>query len=181
MPHGAGVPLPFAVDFMQLESIITAAARGASCARVARLTDLGEPAIISNLPFLKALGIVTADSSRSKIKLSRTGAKYAAAISKGDKAVQRELLSGCVQKALRPAIRFCELQKNPEFEKLFFQLKFLAGVQDTWEEHMDTAAPSRAGICTAIEMMVFAGIVDECYMPKSGSATNAVRSVSDST
>lgn len=162
------LPLPFAADYTQWKSIVSAIAHGRSAKSVAKSAGVGEPEVIANLPFLKAMGIATADSSRTKIRLSRAGSKYANAVFAGDIRAEKELLAACVARALKPAIRFCELQR-PDFEKLFLQLKFLSGIPDSWGEHMDTAEAGRMDICTAIEIMVFAEVIDQQYMPESAA------------
>ncbi|MEO9295714.1 MAG: hypothetical protein ABI347_08965 [Nitrososphaera sp.] len=151
---GAVLSLPHATDYTQWRAIVVTIAHAGS-------TNHELAAI--NLPFLKAMGIVTADSSKSRIRLSRTGIRYVNTVASGDIQAEKEILAACARKALRPAIRFCELQ-DPDFERLFLQLKFLAGIYDSWGEYMDTAAPARSGICTAIEIMVFAGIVNRRHI-----------------
>jgi hypothetical protein len=142
------LPLPFATGYAQWRSMVVDIAHGGIKRELA----------VINLPFLKATGIATAGSSKSRIRMSRAGIKYADAVLAGDLQAEKKLLATCAKKALKPAIRFCELQ-DPDFEKLFFQLKFLAGIPDAWGEHMDTAEPAQSGICTAIEIMTFAGII----------------------
>ena len=164
----AALSLPFAADYAQWKSIVSAIAHGRSAKSVAKSAGVDEPEVVSNLPFLKAMGIVTAGSSRTKIRLNRAGIKYTNAVFAGDIQVEKELLAACAAKALKPAIRFCELQK-PDFEKLFLQLKFLAGIPDAWGEHMDTAEAGRMGICTAIEIMAFAGVTDQQCMPENAA------------
>ena len=79
-----------------------------------KYAGIGELDVISNLPFLRATGLVTADSSRTKIHLSKAGSKYASAVFAGDIQAEKELLAACAAKVHKPAIRFCELQ-NPDF------------------------------------------------------------------
>ena len=166
------LPLPFAADYARWKSIVSAIAHGRSAMNVAKSAGVGEPEVIANLPFLKATGIVAADSSQTKIHLSMAGSKYASAVFAGDIQAEKGLLAACPAKALKPAIRFCELQR-PDFEKLFLQLKFLSGIPDSWGEHMDTAEAGRMGICTAIEIMGFAEVIDQQYPPEKLQALRA--------
>src|SRR5690348_2439493 len=101
------LPLPFAADYVQLRSIIVDIAYGRPAKHVAKSTDVDEMAVISNLPFLKAMGMVTAGTSRQKIRLSRAGIEYANAVAASDEQAEKELIAACAAKALKPAIRFC--------------------------------------------------------------------------
>lgn len=116
------------------------------------------------------MGMVAAGTSRQKVRLSWSVIEYANAVAAGDEQAEKELIAECSAKALKLAIRFCELQ-SPNFVKLFLQLKFLAGIPDAWEEHRDTAESNRMSIGTAIEIMAFAGVVDRRYMPKNAAGT----------
>jgi hypothetical protein len=110
--------------------------------------------------------------------LSRAGANYARAIADNDFDMQRIVLAECARKAFKPVMRFCELRDDLDFDKVFLQVKFLAGVGDEWGQQMDTAAPHRIGIATAIEIMVFAGLIDEGRLYKGGAGAGVARSFS---
>lgn len=172
--------IPFGVDFKEWKSLVACLLQSdyISAREIARATGLGELTVGSNVQFLKAIGIATPDSTRSMISLSRAGARYARAVVDDDVGVQRRALAECARKAFKPVVRFCELHDDLDFEKLFLQMKFLAGVGDEWGQQMDTADPHRAGIATAIEIIVFAGLIDEGHLPKGGSEAGVARSFS---
>lgn len=160
--------LPFGITFGDLEAMVVAMLKKGSqpafAGRIAEASGLEEHVIGGSVEFLKALGLVTMGSTESRIFLSRTGVRYAQAIVSGDKAEQKKVLSERAGIVFRPVIRFCELAENLDFDRLFLQIKFLANVADEWGQHMDTAAHDRMGICTAIEIMVVAGILDRRYL-----------------
>jgi hypothetical protein len=164
--------IPFGVSFVGWKSMVVhllqsgAQSSPVSAKQVAKAAGMAELTVGSNVPFLKAAGIATQDSTRSRISLSRAGAEYARAIVDNDTELQQRVLAECARRAFRPVTRFCELRGDLDFDKVFLQVKYLAGVSDAWGQHMDTSALQRIGIVTAIEIMVFAGLIDQEYLPK---------------
>lgn len=176
--RGAGgrepLPLPFAISFEKLKSIVSALSQAGAHAHPIPASQAAAAAgvqgftMAANIEFLKALGIAASGSKVSGIILSKTGEAYARALAAGDEKTQRELLAGCARKALKPVTRFCELfgPDDLSFDRLFFQIRFLADVEDVWGQNRDTAAQYRAGIYAVIEMMVFAGLLDRSFTPQ---------------
>lgn len=172
--QGANKPLaiPYAVDFHQWESILVAlddtmmiAGPAPSAGQVAKTVKIGERTVVANLPFLKALGMVTDDSTASRITPGMTGMLYASAVAAGDAQGQQNILYECSRRGLRPVVRFCEVDDELNFDRLFMQIKFLARVGDSWGQHRDTAGPYRTGIYTAMAILVHAGIVGTQFLP----------------
>jgi hypothetical protein len=81
--------------------------------------------------------------------------------------MQQRVLAEYAARAFKPVIRFCKLRGD--FDKVFLQAKFLAGVSDAWGQHVDILAPQRIWIITVIEIMVFAGLIEQRYLPKGGA------------
>ncbi|MGI0020868.1 MAG: hypothetical protein ACREAY_10415 [Nitrososphaera sp.] len=163
------LPLPFGITFEDWGAMIVAMLKTgpqpAFAGRIAEATGLDEHTIGDNVAFLKALGMATPGSTEPRIYLSKAGARYAQALVSGDKANQRKVLAESAGAAFRPVVRFCELAGNLDFDRLFLQIKFLANVDDAWGQHRDTAEKDRAGIYTAIAIMVAAGMLDKSYLP----------------
>jgi hypothetical protein len=168
------LPLPFAVSFEKWKSIVSALLQARAhlhpvlAREVAAAAGIQGLTMAANIKFLKALGIASSSSKVSGLSLSRTGESYARALAAGDEKTQREILAGCMAKALKPITRFCELFRTEDlsFDRLFFQIRFLADIEDMWGQNRDTASQYRLGIYTVIEMMVFAGLLDKGFIPK---------------
>lgn len=168
------LPLPFAVSFEKLKSIVATLLQArahvhlVSAREVAAAAGIQGLMMAANIEFLKSLGIASASSKVSGISLSRTGEAYARALAAGDEKAQREILAGSMAKALKPVTRFCELFSTEDlsFDRLFFQIRFLADIEDMWGQNRDTASQYRLGIYTVIEMMVFAGVLDRSFIPQ---------------
>lgn len=160
--------LPFGTTFEEWKAMVAALPKAGSPAlasRAANIAGLDAHVVEANVEFLKALGIAEPHSMEEEIHLSAAGSLYAQAILSGDAVAQQKILAQCAGKALKPVTRFCELAEEPSFDRLFLQIKFLAGVADEWGQHRDTAAHERAGIYTAIAIMAAAGMIDRSYLP----------------
>ena len=145
--------------------MLKAGAQPVLAGQPANIAGLDAHVVEANVEFLKALGIAEACSTGSEIFLSAAGARYAQALVAGDKVMQQKILAECAGKALKPVTRFCEVAADMSFDRLFLQIKFLANVADEWGQQKDTAAQDRAGIYTAIAIMVEAGILEKRYLP----------------
>lgn len=165
---GRHLALPCGTTFEKWKAIVAALPKAGSPAlasRVASIAGLDARVMEANVEFLIALGVAEPHSTEEEIYLSAEGIRYAQAILSGDAAAQQKILAQCASKALKPVIRFCELAEEPSFERLFLQIKFLAGVEDEWGQHRDTAAYNRAGIYTVIAIMAAAEIIDNRFLP----------------
>ena len=161
--------LPFGITFEDWKAMIVAFQKTGPqpvfAGQVAKAAGLDEHVVRKNVAFLKALGMATASSTESRISLSKAGTRYAQALVSGDRAVQKKALVKCAGAALRPVVRFCELAEGLDFDRLFLQIKFLANVEGAWGQHRDTAEQDRAGIHTAVAIMVAAEMLDKKYLP----------------
>ncbi|MGI0040313.1 MAG: hypothetical protein ACREAO_10875 [Nitrososphaera sp.] len=161
--------LPFGITFEDWKAMIAAflktGLQPAFAGQVAKAAGLDEHIVRKNVAFLKALCMATAGSTESRISLSKAGTRYAQALVSGDRVVQKKALAEAASTALRPVVRFCELAEGLDFDRLFLQIKFLANVEDAWGQHKDTAEQDRAGIYTAIAIMVAAEMLDKKYLP----------------
>jgi hypothetical protein len=165
---GRRLALPIGTTFEEWKVMVAALLKAGSPAHASRVADtagLDAYVVEANIEFLKTLGIAEQHSTEEEIHLSAAGALYAQAILSGDAVAQQKMLAQCAAKALKPVIRFCELAEEPSFNRLFLQVKFLAGVEDEWGQHRDTAAHDRAGIHTAIAIMAAAGMIDKRFLP----------------
>ena len=161
--------LPFGITFEDWKAMIVVVLKTgpqpAFAGQLAKAAGLDEHIVRKNVAFLKALGMATAGSTESRISLSKAGTRYAQALVSGDRVVQKKALAEAASTALRPVVRFCELAEGLDFDRLFLQIKFLANVEDAWGQHKDTAEQDRAGIYTAIAIMVAAEMLDKKYLP----------------
>jgi hypothetical protein len=174
------MPIPFALNVenwkLMIKGILQSDAhkRPTTAEAVASLVKISSNTIGSNVRFLKLLGFLTPESKGSQISLTEDGAKYGHALLIGDEKAQRELLTNTVKIALKPVISFCELHRssnNLDFDKLFAHIKFLAGVADTEGQPRKTAGNYRTAINTIIEILVYATILDESYLPQNNKSS----------
>lgn len=161
--------LPPEITFEDWKALIVAVLKTgpqpAFAGQVAEVAGLDERVVRKNVAFLKELGMAKAGSTESELSLTKAGARYAQALISGDNAVQKKVLAERAGFALRPVARFCELAQDLDFDRLFLQIKFLANVEDAWGHDRDTAEHDRAGIYTAVAIMVAAGMLDKKYLP----------------
>ena len=136
------------------------------------LTKIPYTTISGNLKFLHQIDFITKDSKTSSIQLSAQGIEFTNALIMQDENKQKEILTPIFQETFKELLSFYDLhaQNNDlNFEMLFNQLKILSKSPDVTGKSGNTYPPYRTGIYTAFNLLIFTGLIDEKFDPKTNS------------
>lgn len=136
------------------------------------LTKVNYTTISGNLKFLHQIEFITKDSKTSAIELAPKGLEFAEAIIMKDENKQKELLVPVLKETFKDVLAFYELHilnKDLNFEMLFNQFKLLSKSPDVSGQSGNTYPANRAGIYSALKMLIFTELIDKKFHPEINS------------
>lgn len=173
-------PLPMGMDFEKWKFMVkglrrlNANSQSVSSEQLYTLTKIKPTLISGNIKFLKKLDIITPESKGSQIQFSENGTRYTDVLMIQDSTKEKEILSNIIKTQLKDVIDFCELHKQSSdltFDMIFEHLKLISNTPDNAGQTRNTHPTYRLGIHAIIEMLIYAGILDEIYLPEKNKAT----------
>lgn len=167
------LPLPLGNTFDQWKLMVrglkqlNADKNPVSGEQLSKLVKIPETVLSGNIKFLRRLNIITQDSKSSQITLSENGIKYTESLILKDSQKEKEILSILIKTKLNEIIGFCDLHKQSDdltFDMVFDQIKLLSNTPDVQGQTRNVYSQYRTAIYTIIEMLVYAGVLDDSYL-----------------